>query len=56
MIDKKLRIAAIGTKGKAMRVAILTIQLSDNALFVGLIGSNFLGTQAAAANYGVRAF
>ena len=46
----------VGTKGQALRVAIPTIQLSLNAEIVGLIGSNFRGTEAAAATYGVKAF
>lgn len=56
MTDQKLRIAVVGTKGQALRVAIPTIELSDNAEFVGLIGSDFAGTQVTAAKYGVRAF
>ena len=54
--NQKLRIAVVGTKGQALRIAIPTIQLSDNADFVGLIGSNFEGTKTAAATYGVKAF
>ena len=54
--NPKLRIAVVGTKGQAMRVAIPTIKLSDNADFVGLIGSNFEVTKTVASNFGVKAF
>lgn len=56
MTNPKLRIAVVGTKGQAMRVAIPTIKLSDNADFVGLIGSNFEVTKTIAGNFGVKAF
>lgn len=56
LTDKRVRIAVVGTKGQAMRVAIPTIKLSDNADFVGLIGSNFEVTREVADNFGVKAF
>ena len=56
LTDKRVRIAVVGTKGQAMRVAIPTIKLSDNADFVGLIGSNFKVTREVADNFGVKAF
>ncbi len=56
LTKKRIRIAVVGTKGQAMRVAIPTIKLSDNADFVGLIGSNFEVTREVADNFGVKAF
>jgi predicted dehydrogenase len=56
MTHAPLRIAVVGTRGQAMRVAVPTVQLSENAIFVGVIGSDPHRTRATASGWNVKAY
>ncbi|MBI3428620.1 MAG: Gfo/Idh/MocA family oxidoreductase [Actinobacteria bacterium] len=56
MTHTPLRIAVVGTRGQAMRVAVPTVQLSENAILVGVIGSDPQRTRDAAIGWNVKAY
>lgn len=51
-----LRVAVIGTRGHARRVAIPTILASERAEIVGVLGTDVERTREVAANLGVRGY